>query len=169
MVSAAAKILIKYFCFYRKDEIMSTRTLLVRWMYLVAAAHLLAGVLLPLCADAAITDSYRRGIEAFFFDGAAPAAGRALQVWWLSLFGPTVQAAAIWMAGLVVIGDKQRNAYAWVMLILGLLVWAPQDMLISARAECWTNLWLDVFAMMMMLPPLLWLCKLDLACKRKAV
>ncbi|MQA42000.1 cell division protein [Rugamonas aquatica] len=149
---------------------MTTRTWLVRWIYMTVAAHLVVGVLLPLCAGAAVTEGYRRGIEDFFFGGDAPAAGKALHVWWVSLFGPTVQAAAIWMAGLAVIGDKQRNAFAWAMLILGLLVWAPQDMLISARAHCWINLWIDTLALAVMLPPLLWLCKLDLAFKhRKAI
>jgi hypothetical protein len=146
---------------------MRTRTLLVRWIYSVVAVHLVVGVLLPLCADMAITDVYRRSIEGFFFGGEAPQAGRALHSWWMSLFGPTVQAAAIWMAGLAVIGDKQRNAFAWLMLILGLIVWAPQDMLISARAHCWINLWIDLAAVTVMLPPLLWLCKLDWEIKSK--
>jgi hypothetical protein len=145
---------------------MTTRSWLVRWMYGVAAAHLAVGVLMPLCAGAAVATEYRRAIEAFFFNGEAPPAAQALHIWWMSLFGPTVQAAAIWMAGLVVMGDKQRNAFAWVMLMLGLLVWAPQDMLISARAHCWINLWIDMLALLVMLPPLLWLCKLDWASKR---
>lgn len=143
------------------------RRLLVRWIYLVVAAHLAVGVLLPLCANMAITDTYRRGIEDFFFGAEAPPAGRALHVWWISLLGPTVQAAAIWMAGLAVIGDKQRNAYAWLMLIVGLIVWAPQDMLISARAHCWINLWIDAAVIVVMVPPLLWLCKIDLAIKNR--
>lgn len=143
------------------------RRLLVRWIYLMVAVHLVVGVVLPLCANMAITDPYRRGIEDFFFGGEAPPAGRALHVWWISLLGPTVQAAAIWMAGLVVIGDKQRNAYAWLMLIVGLIVWAPQDMLISARAHCWVNLWIDAAVIAVMLPPLLWLCKIDLAIKNR--
>ena len=145
---------------------MTTRTWLVRWIYAVTAVHLVVGVLLPLCAGAAFSEHYRRGIEGHFFGGEAPVAARALHVWWMSLFGPTVQAAAIWMAGLAVMGDRQRNAFAWAMLILGLLVWAPQDMLISARAHCWTNLWLDALALAAMLPPLVWLCKIDLALKQ---
>lgn len=148
---------------------MRKRTLLVRWIYLVVAMHLLVGVLLPLCAGAALTDGYRRSIEHCFFGGAAPPAARALQTWWLSLLGPTVQAAAIWMAGLAIIGDQQRNAYAWLMLLLGLVVWAPQDMWLSAHAGCWINVWIDVAAVSVMMPPLLWLCKLDLAVKRKAL
>jgi hypothetical protein len=149
------------------DKIMTIRIWLVRWIYATVAMHLVVGVLLPLCAGAAFTEAYRRGIEAFFFGADAPLAGKALHVWWISLFGPTVQAAAIWMAGLAVIGDKQRNAFAWAMLILGLLVWAPQDMLISARAHCWINLWIDLAALAVMLPPLLWLCRLDLAFKNR--
>jgi hypothetical protein len=144
---------------------MTTRTWLVRWIYAVVAMHLLVGVLLPLCAGSSLTEGYRRGIEDFFFGIDASAGGRALHVWWLSLFGPTVQAAAIWMAGLAVLGDKQRNAFAWAMLVLGLLVWAPQDMLISARAHCWTNLWIDIAAVAVMLPPLIWLFKFDLVLK----
>ena len=146
---------------------MTIRTWLVRWIYAMAAAHLVVGVLLPLCAGSAFTDTYRRGIEDFFFRADAQLAAKALHIWWISLFGPTVQAAAIWMAGLAVIGDKQRNAFAWAMLILGLLVWAPQDMWISARAHCWINLWIDLAALAAMLPPLLWLCKLDLASKNR--
>ncbi|NGZ83018.1 cell division protein [Duganella aceris] len=147
---------------------MTTRTWLVRWVYVVTVAHLMVGVLLPLCAGTALSEGYRRDIESYFFSGDAPVAAQALHVWWISLFGPTVQAAAIWMAGLAVIGDKQRNAFAWAMLILGLLVWAPQDMLISARAHCWINLWMDALVLAVMLPPLLWLCKQDLADKRGA-
>jgi hypothetical protein len=139
-------------------------------MYVAAAAHLLVGVLLPLCADAGLTQSYRRGIEDFFLASGASDGARALQSWWLALFGPTVQAAAIWMAGLVVVGDKQRNAFAWAMLVLGLLVWAPQDMLLSAHAHCWINVWIDTAALLLMLPPLLWLCRHDLVYKnRKAI
>jgi predicted DCC family thiol-disulfide oxidoreductase YuxK len=172
-----AKNFTLYFCFYRNDgctmtataatmtTMMTTRTWLVRWIYAVVAMHLLVGVLLPLCAGSSLTEGYRRGIEDFFFGIDASAGGRALHVWWLSLFGPTVQAAAIWMAGLAVLGDKQRNAFAWAMLVLGLLVWAPQDMLISARAHCWTNLWIDIAAVAVMLPPLIWLFKFDLVLK----
>ncbi|ELX12115.1 hypothetical protein Jab_1c07080 [Janthinobacterium sp. HH01] len=44
---------------------MTTRAWLVRWIYMTVAAHLVVGVLLPLCAGAATTDRYRRGIEDF--------------------------------------------------------------------------------------------------------
>lgn len=144
----------------------TTRTWLVRWIYLVVVAHLVAGVMLPLLSGAVLFDGYREGILRVFFDVPAPDGARAVQLWWMSLFGPTVQAAAIWMLGLAVMGDQQKNAFAWAMLILGLLVWAPQDMAISAQAHCWANVALDVVALVLMLPPLFCLCKTDLNAKR---
>lgn len=144
------------------------RTWLVRWMYGVAAAHLLAGILLPLLAGAAPFESYHHGIERFFWGEAIPAAARAQQVWWLSLFGPTVQAAAIWMLALLWIADQQRNAAAWLGLIAGIVVWAPQDMLISLQAHCTPHVWLDSIALLCTLPPLLWLFLHDLKRRKTA-
>jgi hypothetical protein len=66
------------------------------------------------------------------------------------------------MAVLVLIADKQRNAAAWMGLIAGLLVWAPQDILISLQAQCETHVWIDGIALLSMLPPLLWLFQHDL-------
>ena len=131
-------------------------------MYAVVAAHFLVGILLPLIAGAAPFESYHHRIEVHFWGDAIPAAARAQQVWWISLFGPTVQAASIWMAVLVLIADKQRNAAAWMGLIAGLLVWAPQDILISLQAQCETHVWIDGIALLSMLPPLLWLFQHDL-------
>jgi hypothetical protein len=130
-------------------------------MYAVVAAHLLVGVLLPLIAGAASLDFYHRSIEAYFWANNAPAAARAQQVWWISLFGPTVQAASIWMAVLVLMADKQRNPLAWLGLIAGLVVWAPQDILISLRANCVIHVWIDSLALLSMLPPLIWLMRHD--------
>lgn len=135
-----------------------TRIWAVRWTYAAVIAHLLVGILLPWVADASIFDAYHRGIEAAFWGHTAPASARAQQVWWIALFGPTVQGAAIWMAALARIGDRQRSAAAWGWLIAGILIWAPQDMLVSLRADCWLHVWIDCFALASMLPPLVWLC-----------
>lgn len=141
---------------------MKTRKQLVWWIYAVIAAHLVVGILLPLVSDTVIFAAYNDGITRSFFGAAASQAARPMQAWWLSLFGPTVQAASIWMLALAVMGDQQRNAFAWAMLILGLVIWAPQDMFISVRAHCWANVAIDVIAVVVMLPPLVWLCKTDL-------
>jgi len=141
---------------------IATRKWLVRWMYAAVAIHLLIGVLLPLISNATLFESYHHRIETHFWGNAIPAAARAQQVWWISLFGPTVQAASIWMAVLLVIADKQRNAFAWIGLIAGIAVWAPQDILISLQAQCEAHVWIDSFAVISMLPPLVWLFQQDL-------
>lgn len=133
------------------------RTWLVRWTYAAIAAHLAVGLLLPWLADAAILDGYHRAIDTAFWDGAAPPEARRQQLWWIALFGPTVQAAALWMGALAWIGDHQRNAFAWGALIAGIVLWAPQDIMISLQANCWHNVWLDLFAVAAMLPALVWL------------
>lgn len=139
----------------------TVRTWLVRWTYAAIAAHLLVGLLLPWIADAALFNDYHRGIEHAFWGGAAPAQARSQQLWWIALFGPTVQGAAIWMGALAWMGDRQRNAFAWGALIAGIVLWAPQDMLISLKANCWNNVWIDAFAVVTMLPPLIYLFLAD--------
>jgi hypothetical protein len=141
----------------------TVRTWAVRLTYASIAGHLLVGALLPLIAGAALFDAYHHGIETAFWGAQIPAAARAQQVWWISLFGPTVQAAAVWMGALAWIGDRQRNAFAWGALIAGIVLWAPQDMLISLRANCWTHVWIDSFALLCTLPPLICLFYIDRA------
>lgn len=139
------------------------RTWAVRITYASIAAHLVLGALLPLIANVTMFDGYHRGIEAAFYDVGVAAAARAHQVWWISLFGPTVQAAAVWMGALAYIGNRQRNAAAWGALIGGIVLWAPQDMLISLRMACWTHVWIDLFSLACMLPPLFYLFFVDRA------
>lgn len=139
----------------------TARIWLVRWMYATALAHLLVGILLPWIGNAAVFDAYHRSIEAAFWGTAAPSAARAQQVWWISLFGPTVQGLSLWMLALIRIGERQCSTFAWGAIFLGIVFWAPQDMLISLRADCWMHVWLDCFAVATMLPPLAWLWLLD--------
>lgn len=139
----------------------SLRTWVVRYIYAAIAAHLLVGMLLPLAASADIFEPYHHAIEVAFWGADVPAAARAQQLWWMALFGPTVQAAAVWMGALAWMGERQRNSFAWGALIAGILLWAPQDILISLQANCWTHVWIDLFAVATMVPPLVYLFLVD--------
>jgi len=130
-------------------------------MYAAAAVHLCVGIALPWIGDQAVFETYHRHTEFAFWGLDAPGAARAQQVWWIALFGPTIQGLSLWMGALVYFGDRYRSRFAWAMLILGLLVWAPQDILISLRAGNWMHVWADGFALTTMLPPLLWLNRHD--------
>jgi hypothetical protein len=46
-------------------------------------------------------------------------------------------------------------------LIAGLLLWAPQDIVISLQAGAWQHVWLDALALAGMLPPLAYLVFID--------
>ena len=137
--------------------LQNTRQWLICWLYAVAVIHMLVGLLLPWLADAVFFRAYHHGIEAFFWGGAAPPPAHAQQLWWIALFGPTIQNVALWLAALIHFGSKYKSAFAWWALIIGIAVWAPQDMWISLRADCWTHVWMDCVAIVSLIPPLLWL------------
>ncbi len=134
---------------------------LIRWLYLVSIMHVLVGALLPWMAAAPVFDAYHAGIEAAFWPGGAPSQARELQTWWIALFGPTVQLMALWMIALIHLADRLRQPQVWLWLMIGLLLWAPQDIVVSLRAACWPHVWVDVAALAVMLPPLFWLWRHD--------
>jgi hypothetical protein len=138
------------------------RTWAVRVVFAATALHVVGGMLLPVIVNLPLLDDYHHGIAAAFWGRApAPVEAIALQRWWMALFGPTVQAAAIWMGALAWIGARHRLAFAWGALIAGLLLWAPQDMAVSLQAGAWQHVWLDVLALAGMLPPLAYLVLID--------
>jgi hypothetical protein len=137
------------------------RRWLVYWLYGAALAHLLAGVLLPWVSGLPFLDDYHRTITAGFWHGAAPVEAHAQQAWWMALFGPTVQSVGLWMFALVQLGHRHRSAAVWAWLTAGIVLWAPQDMWLSLRAGVAANVWLDAFAVATMLPPMVWLWKMD--------
>jgi hypothetical protein len=133
------------------------RRVLVLWLYANALGHVMVGLALPWLADLPILAPYHHSIEAFFWPNGAPGAAHAQQLWWIGLFGPTLQNVGLWMAALVRVGDVHKSRFAWQALIAGLLLWAPQDMLYSLRAAAWIHVWVDTLALLTMLPPLFWL------------
>ena len=135
----------------------TSRRWVIRWMYSSVVVHLIVGMLLPWVGNFSILSVYHLSVESGFWIKGAPLAARAQQVWWMSLFGPTVQNLAILMGALVHIGDRQRSSFAWGWLMMGIIIWAPQDMLVSLRAGVWLNVWVDCFAVVTLIPPLLWL------------
>ncbi|WP_434607524.1 cell division protein [Pseudomonas sp. R1-7] len=138
------------------------RKALVAWLYAAAVMHLFAGLTLAWAGYSGLLDDYLNTIElAFWGADSVPATARAQQVWWLALFGATLQSYALYMLALVHIGNRLKSAMPWGWLIVGILLWAPQDMWISAQARVWSHLWFDSVALLVLLPPLFWLCRHD--------
>ncbi len=137
------------------------RSWLVAWMYAVVAGHLAVGLLLPWIASLPLVEGYHVYVEKQFWGQNIPQGVRPVQEWWIALFGPTVAGMSIWMGTLVYFGAHYRNSIAWASLIIGTLVWAPQDMYISLQRDVWLHVYLDSFALLSMLPPLFWLWQHD--------
>ncbi|MFZ6770310.1 cell division protein [Undibacterium sp. Di26W] len=144
--------------FARTEKI---RTWLIRWMMAAAVAHFVAGAILPWLARQSWMDVYHQHIDQHFWQAAAPDAARAMQIWWISLFGPTVQTVGLWMAALTQLGNRYRSRLAWGWLLAGIVVWAPQDILISLQANATVHVWIDSLAVLTLIPPLLWLWRID--------
>ena len=150
------------------------RTYLIRWLYAASLTHFAVGLLLPWISHLDIASPYYQLVEQHFFpqlsvavdqaaNPATPSATRAMQIWWLSLFGPTVQTVGIWMGALTFLGDRHHSRFAWAALMAGTLVWAPQDMWISMQAQMHINVWIDCIAVLLLIPPLACLWKMDRA------
>lgn len=139
------------------------RRRLIRWLYAAAIVHFLVGVVLAWLGHLPLFDSYLHGIDLAFWGADAPAPGRTQQLWWIALFGATVQSFALYMLALIHLADRHKSSTAWGWLIVGLLVWAPQDMAISLQADIWLHLWVDCLALASLLPPLIWLYRHDRA------
>lgn len=138
------------------------RSVLVVWLYAAALVHLLVSLALTWAGHSGLLDGYLQTIEqAFWATDAVPIAARAQQVWWLALFGATLQSYSLYMLALVRIGHRLRSPMAWGWLIAGIVLWAPQDMWVSAQARVWSHLWFDSLALLTLLPPLFWLYRHD--------
>ncbi|MCF5575788.1 cell division protein [Pseudomonas syringae] len=137
------------------------RRKMVLWLYAVAGAHLLDSLVFTWAGFSGLLDSSLTTLEQAFWTETAPAAARAQQVWWMALFGATLQTYSVYMLALVHLGNRLKSAMPWGWLIAGLLLWAPQDILISVRGGVWSHVWLDLAALIALLPPLVWLCWFD--------
>ncbi len=139
------------------------RTYAIFSLYLAAAVHMLVALGLLFFADSPLLQSYHDTILPHFFAGEISAQGQALQTWWMQLFAATLECLSIWMASLIWLGARYRQRYVWLLLMLGLLVWAPQDIWLSLRAEVYSHAWIDLAALGLMLPPLVYLYLIDRA------
>lgn len=138
------------------------RKWLIYWMYFVAFGHFIGGVLVSWFSNAEFFNGYHNEIVARF--GTVNAQLHGLHIWWLNLFGATLQNIAIYMGVLVHVGNKTRSALVWIWMAIGLIIWFPQDIIISMRINLWIHVWVDVVAMLILLVPIMLLWAIDKKC-----
>ena len=139
------------------------RPWLIYWLYGLVLVHFATGVLMAWFINLPYFASYHQLILSKFWLGDAPASALALELWWINLFGATLQNLAIFMGVLIYAANRFRSRKIWGWLIIGFLVWAPQDILISAQRAVTMHLWIDGVALLALLPPLVILWRYDRA------
>ena len=136
------------------------RPWLVGWLYLIALGHFVVAIGVTWCADMPWFAGYHQNILLAF--GLSEHGGAIeLQLWWIALFGATLQAFALFMLALVYLANRYRFAGIWLLLAVVILLWAPQDIFISIQKDIWAHVWVDVVAVVAMVPPLFSLWWLD--------
>ncbi|HSC67960.1 MAG TPA: hypothetical protein VLC79_09730 [Cellvibrio sp.] len=136
------------------------RSWLVGWLYLVALGHIGVAIGMTWWAGLSVFTPYHQSILAAF---GLPLHGATmdLQLWWIALFGATLQAFALFMLALVYLANRHRCAGIWLFLGAGILLWVPQDIFISIQKNVWVHVWIDLGAVIALLVPLLALWWLD--------
>jgi hypothetical protein len=142
----------------RCDTEKSRRKYLVGWLYLVAVGHVLVAIAMTLWGDAAVARDYHQQVLASF---GLPADALALQHWWFKLFGATLQAFSLLMLLLVYAGNRYADPIIWLALALTILCWAPQDIYLSLQQSMWSHLWVDLGALLAIVPAALGLMVMD--------
>jgi hypothetical protein len=137
------------------------RRWLVLWLYAVAAGHLIGACVMTWVPDLPLLGTYHQGVLASFGFSPESLPPKALQLWWMALFGATLQAFSLFLLGLIYCADRHRMAGIWLFLAVILLWWAPQDIYISLQKNAWSHLWVDLAALVVLLPPLIALAIID--------
>jgi hypothetical protein len=137
----------------------SSRKWLIYWMYFTVAMHFVSGVFLAWFSHGEALEGYHQTVLQHF--QASGSAAHELTIWWLSLFGASLQNLALLMGVLIYLGSQKSAAYIWGWMLVGLLIWAPQDMFISLQVDLWLHVWIDAAALVMLVPPLAILWHID--------
>lgn len=138
-----------------RRSLMAKRSWLIKWLYLVALGHLIMGLLMTWGADTPLLASYHQSVLTAFGFSSDEGQVRDLHVWWVALFGATLQAFALFMCALIYIGGRYAHPAIWCWLIVAIIVWAPQDIFISLQKGIWLHAWVDVLATCVILLPLI--------------
>lgn len=136
------------------------RLWLVRWLYLVALGHLAGAFLMSWWAEMpALTYYHEQAVASF--GGSEPSQLMGIQLWWFNLFGVTLQAFSLFMLMLIYLGNRYADALVWVGLAVTVLWWAPQDVYISLQQSMWSHFWVDLAAVLAIVPAAIWLAVID--------
>jgi hypothetical protein len=124
------------------------------WLLALAWLHLAVGIALPFVAYSGAFGYYSGLLQQIFWPSAAvPAETVEFQRWIVALFGPTLASVGVVMVYLVRAGIRTGETWPWTAILLALAVWAPGDIGISMMRNFRLHLWVDIAALLAMVPP----------------
>jgi hypothetical protein len=142
------------------NKVDAVRIWCIRWLYLAAIGHFVVGLLMAWWGDSVLFSHYNQiALENFILIDNSSA--KELHIWWLAIFGATLQAFSILLAALVYLGSQYKDNRVWLLIIIAIVIWAPQDIYFSAMKDIWMNVWVDLAAVVTLLPPLVFLMRCD--------
>jgi hypothetical protein len=140
---------------------LKMRPYLVYWLYAVAVAHFIAAILMTWFIDMPWLTEYHKTVLTSFGFSLNDSNAANLHQWWMSLFGATLQSFSLFMLALIYLGNRHRSVMAWTCLVATILLWAPQDIIISMQQQIWSHVWVDSIATAALVLPLIGLVVMD--------
>lgn len=129
---------------------------LEKWLLLVAWGHIATGIAIPVIAYSAGFDYYSGLLQqACWPKEPVPAQTVEFQRWIVALFGPTIASVGVVMLYLVRAGIRTGDIWPWTAILLALAVWAPGDIGISMMRHFQLHVWIDIAALLVIVPPVL--------------
>lgn len=138
------------------------RKQLINWLLLVMWLHLVIGLITTWAANSTVFAAYHQTVMlAFGVAGDESEPAQAIHIWWLELFGATFQAFSAVMLILIYLMKNTYSTKVWGFLALTILLWAAQDLFVSARVNLILHYWVDVTAVVLLVIPIVYLAYLD--------
>ena len=122
------------------------------WLKIVAIAHIIGGLLLPVVVHLEIVQPYFRLMADTF------ALNQHQDLLFLQfmvgIFGPTIASWGVLFFGIVSYAFSQPNKGVWYLMIAACVVWAVYDSVYSSLFGLWINAVINAIAFLSIVIPL---------------
>lgn len=125
-----------------------------RWLQLVAAGHIVLGLLLPVVVQLQLFQPYFDLMAHTFAVNGADSA--SLMHFLISIFGPTVASWGVLFWALVTQSFQLRSKSGWWLMMAATAVWAIYDSIYSSLYGLWLHAVLNGAVLLAIVLPLWW-------------
>lgn len=125
-----------------------------RWLQLIAFAHIVGGLLLPILVQLDLALPYFHLLaQAFAVDGQN---NLGLIRFLIGIFGPTVASWGVLFWAVVTYAFQLRTKPGWWLMVASAVVWAVYDSVYSSLYGLWINAFINGAVFLAIVLPLWW-------------